>query len=507
MSDSIEFAPLATSDPMDEEPITTKPAPRSKRNTLSARVERLTDAAISGLGPVLITIAFVLLSTTIFCFFTVFLPFHYQWKGGEGPFGNWAYILNVVWSWYLVWGIIGNYYFAVRTPPGAVLDGVASTGDAMFQDVLQEMETYTELPPTCKRCHLPKPERTHHCSVCKRCVLKYDHHCPWIHNCVGFYNHRYFVMFLTYLSTACVYFVLMGAEPFMLAADLDSETTWPYWLDQSIVAFSEVLAVAIGIAVGGMACWHWYLTLTAQTTLEQYNNAYIKKVCKKRGEKFTNMYDFGVVGNLQDFFNVGPRGHYPWYTALLPLRIPPIGNGKRFERSGRGYVLDFGEEDEDMPVLALQIKAELENVTELIPADADHTWHFKVQCTKCRDIDSNFITFNAIDKAEMGSGRGEANLVMRCKFCKCEISADFASKPVTYDIENNDKFATIVTIECRGLELVGFEPREGWKAKGAESGTVFEDIDLTEGDWADYDEKSELPVAISNIEAKFVKVK
>ncbi|KAH7044865.1 hypothetical protein BKA57DRAFT_396972, partial [Linnemannia elongata] len=119
---------------------------------------------------------------------------------------------------------------------------------------------------------------------------------------------------------------------------------------------------------------------------------------------------------------------------------------------------------------ALQIKAELENITELIPADADHTWHFK-------------------DKAEMGSGRGEANLVMKCKFCKCESSADIVSKPVAYEIENNDKYATIVTVECRGLELVGFEPREGWKAKGAESGTPFEDIDLTDGDWADYDEK------------------
>ena len=63
---------------------------------------------------------------------------------------------------------------------------------------------------------------------------------------------------------------------------------------------------------------------------------------------------------------------------------------------------------------------------------------------------------------------------------------------MAYDIENSDKFATITTIECRGLELVGFEPREGWKAKGAESGTVFEDVDLTDGDWADYDEKVSL---------------
>ena len=36
---------------------------------------------------------------------------------------------------------------------------------------------------------------------------------------------------------------------------------------------------------------------------------------------------------------------------------------------------------------------------------------------------------------------------------------------------------------------MGFEPREGWKAKGAESNTVFEEIDLTDGEWVDYDEK------------------
>ncbi|KAF9898501.1 hypothetical protein BX616_003944 [Lobosporangium transversale] len=89
----------------------------------------------------------------------------------------------------------------------------------------------------------------------------------------------------------------------------------------------------------------------------------------------------------------------------------------------------------------------------------------------------------------------------------CTITIDFVSKPVPYLIENNDKFATIATIECRGLELVGFEPRSGWTAKGAESGTVFEDIDLTDGDWADYDEKSQMPVGISNIESKFIKTK
>lgn len=138
MSTSIEFTPLATSDPSeatgnpeqldDDEPISTRSTPRRKRKpTLSQQIERITDAAVSGLGPVLLVLASLLLSTTIFCYFTVFFPYHYTWQEGEGIFGNLAYILHLIWASYLVWGIVANYYFAVRTPPGGVLDGVKSS--------------------------------------------------------------------------------------------------------------------------------------------------------------------------------------------------------------------------------------------------------------------------------------------------------------------------------------------------------------------------------------------
>lgn len=36
-----------------------------------------------------------------------------------------------------------------------------------------------------------------------------------------------------------------------------------------------------------------------------------------------------------------------------------------------------------------------------------------------------------------------------------------------------------------------------WKCKGAESGTVFSDVDMTEGEWTDYDEKVDKPYFIS----------
>ncbi|GJJ72342.1 hypothetical protein EMPS_04699 [Entomortierella parvispora] len=360
---SAAFAPLATHDPSskDDLPFTTAPkkspaywtTPSDSSSSYSAladRIQVLVEVTSSRLGPILLVIASVLLSLTIYCYFAVFIPFHYQWPEGTGPGENLGYLSTMVWSLYLVWGILANYYFAVQTPPGTVMDGVSSDNqEASFQDVLLEMESFTRFPPTCRQCHLPKPERTHHCSICKKCILKYDHHCPWINNCVGHFNHRYFVMFLTYLTMACVYFLYMGIGPFMLLVELNANNMeWPYPLPQALVAFSEVLAVIMGLAVGGMGSWHWYLTLTAQTTLEQYNNNLIKDICKRKGDVFSNMYDFGIFGNLLNFFNVGPRGHYPWYTVLLPIRIPPIGNGKKFEKSSRGFVLDFGQDADEI---------------------------------------------------------------------------------------------------------------------------------------------------------------
>jgi hypothetical protein len=80
-----------------------------------------------------------------------------------------------------------------------------------------------------------------------------------------------------------------------------------------------------------------------------------------------------------------------------------------------------------------------------------------------------------------------------------------------YDGENSNKFQQMALFDCRGVDMVDFSARvsiectktggkkwtdlcfmqDGWVAKGAESGTPFEDIDLTEGEWVEYDEKVE----------------
>jgi hypothetical protein len=57
----------------------------------------------------------------------------------------------------------------------------------------------------CSTCTYIKPVRTHHCSICNRCVFNMDHHCPWVNNCLGLENYRYFLLFILYLFVGVCY--------------------------------------------------------------------------------------------------------------------------------------------------------------------------------------------------------------------------------------------------------------------------------------------------------------
>jgi len=170
-----------------------------------------------------------------------------------------------------------------------------------------------------------------------------------------------------------------------------------------------------------------------------------------------------------------------------------------------------------MVKIGLQLKAFLENCTGLTPEGEDFRWYLKLKCNSCGEVPDHWQYISQEERVPVKGGRGDANAVIKCKLCSRENSIDILPETiVSYDMKDNNKAKTIVVFDCRGLEPVDFSPRMGWKVsgwkededgEGGESGTVFEDVDLTEKEWADYDERSDESTVISEIGVSFVTVK
>lgn len=183
-----------------------------------------------------------------------------------------------------------------------------------------------------------------------------------------------------------------------------------------------------------------------------------------------------------------------------------------------------------MPTFGLTIKAEVENLTAITLSNPEnYQFSVKFKCSNCQEDHDRHVVFAASDIVAHSNGKAESNIFKKCNFCSTEGSCNILldslnpycpngggekyiqkSKPSKSKRSNSpkrkngsntkDSEHVLIELEARNLIPISWEPFDGWKAYGIESGSLFDGINL-EDEWSDFDEKADLPVMITDIVA------
>ncbi|CAB3400872.1 unnamed protein product [Caenorhabditis bovis] len=250
-------------------------------------------------------ISFFLAATSFF----IILPYEQIYKSKYLLFA-----LSIMGLYFLI--NIQFHYYKARTIPPVFNPG--EEGDAF-----------------CEKCNYFKSEKTHHCSVCQKCVLGMDHHCIWINQCVGSHNHRHFFLFILNLAFASATILIAGfpslydhifidtAEHSYCTEVLSYAPLQGYICDydgfaKTSIIFCYLLSAVLFIMVGGLTLWNVYLISHGFTYID-----YLRENDRKKRPASRNRINKGFKSNWKNFLGLR-RNRSFFQCVILPTSLPPI---------------------------------------------------------------------------------------------------------------------------------------------------------------------------------------
>lgn len=238
-----------------------------------------------GLIPVMIMLLIIIILTRAYLFWYI-LPILEHNKVLTISFWNkhnwvyWKYFSQLIAFTVLGLNLMASTVATVNTPPGQIPQELKLEAENIRENIFQVMisEKFLEkmkkfgncerkrtmFPRFCRSCLVVKPDRSHHCSVCNKCVLKMDHHCPYVNNCIGLKNYKYFMNML--ISGTCTSLLITFTmwEGVGLVWE-DPDYTLNFQVCIGLAYFGNLILSGILLA---FSIFHIYLISKGLTTIE-----------------------------------------------------------------------------------------------------------------------------------------------------------------------------------------------------------------------------------------------
>jgi hypothetical protein len=152
----------------------------------------------------------------------------------------------------------------------------------------------------CYACLFLRPERTHHCKECNKCILKMDHHCDILNTCIGLYNYKPWMIFVFYTCLTLIFLVCTMIDGIHFYLD----QTYYGWqtLDAKLFLVYFVITTLSLIPVGDLFITH-LIYIAKGTTTKEHDG----KICDNiifDSSTQSNINNKGFFFNMKEIFGV-----------------------------------------------------------------------------------------------------------------------------------------------------------------------------------------------------------
>ncbi|XP_059681844.1 palmitoyltransferase ZDHHC13 [Gavia stellata] len=211
-------------------------------------------------------------------------------------------------------GLLYYFYKTWRTDPGYIKTSEKERKEnivALAEAGCLDFRTF------CTSCLVRKPLRSMHCLACDSCVARYDQHSLWTGQCIGTGNHRYYLLFLSFLTMTGVW-LLYGTLLYWsnhCATSYHQDGAWTY--------FTQIIYCSPWVSyIFAVACFHtiwaslwltvqlYQITFLGLTSHERMNLLIQRKSSKHPVSLRRTPYNLGCFQNLADFFQCSCFGMF-----------------------------------------------------------------------------------------------------------------------------------------------------------------------------------------------------